>query len=597
MGLSALTRLLQSTASLTWARKHQGLLSAVWVSLFTSVITYVCYSPPFPVPEEAMGLNSRNGFTALFRGSFPASGERVNETALISLVDFPLQLVLEAMGIRDYPNYLVKLCLRSAVAGLILLGLLLLLTKNYIASAISVTTVSSTFYWITSLQYLPKITAIALFAGGLWLMRVNTVSNTKRTLLAIGLAMGTTGVLANLSSAMAALLFLPVGISLLYVVEKKTFSQSLYRAFPVSLVFFLVWSVPFWFAYMKSGSLIGIFNYSDGLNYSDIRSSGILPAILGSGYWAESIVLPPISIFGWVPRIGGVGFSIRLVLLLVAILVGRIIVARSTRIESPQRKLFGWSLALWAIALFSATLNASDWPLNLLVGKHSFAIAFREPWTKLMPIYLVALGILLSLVVSQFGALRDGRQLPNWIRCAPRNLMLMSICVFLISLTQTRNSWKNLTDDRINNQAAWMLYDNELFLSYVTSIRSIETLAKDHSICVEFVSGLSDSLRRDFYVLTLGYSKKQVFIPWSTIIGSGPETKPEIGCQSKNVNKQPRFDRLVLFLPPGLSTESYPEYIPFRECQIEVQDPHLMVYDIACVMNLTTVWPSEIPTG
>ena len=174
--------------------------------------------------------------------------------------------------------------------------------------------------------------------------------------------------------------------------------------------------------------------------------------------------------------------------------------------------------------------------------------------------------------------------------------MLISICVFLISLTQTRNSWRNLTADRSNNQAAWMLYDDELFSTYVTSIRSIETLAKDHSICVEFVSGLSDSLRRDFYVITLGYSKQKVFIPWSTIIGSPPETKPEIGCQSKNVNEQPRFDRLVLFLPPGLSTESYPEYIPFQECQIEVQDPHLMVYDIACVMNLTTVWPSEIPT-
>jgi hypothetical protein len=579
-----------------WANKHLGLISSIWIALFTSVTTYICYSSPFPIPEEHLGINSRNAFTALISGRFPGSREMVNETTLISIVDFPVQLLLESIGIDGHANYLLKLCLRSTVAALILLGLLWSLTKNYFASVISVTTVSSTFFWISSIQYIPKITSITLFAGGLWLMRFNCVSTLKRMLLAIGLAVGTSGVLANLSNTIFALLFLPIGISLLTFVDKSAIRLSVNRALRISLVFLLVWSLPIWLGYLRGGSLTGILNYSDTLDYSLIKSAGIIPSILGSGYWAETISLGQVKVYGWVPNMTDFIFSIRLVLLLSALLLCRIIVSYSNRIESRHHNFVTWSFALWLLSLISVSLDAIDWPLNLLVGKHSFAIAFRDPWMKLMPMYLVALALFMASVLSHNEILKNSRRLPSWILRAPRNLMLLSFCLFLLGLVQTRSSWQKMTTDQVNQPQRWMLYDSDILSEYISSVKSIAALAEDHSVCVDFTPEVGDSLRRDFIAITRIYSKKEVALSWSVLSGKIPASETRTGCLSRSMTDRSNYDRLILFIPPGLTPENYPDYNPFDECRLEAESPHLMVFDFDCVSSKPIVWPSEIAT-
>ena len=583
-------------ACLKWANKHVGLISSIWVALFTSVTTYICYSPPFPIPEEHLGFNSRNAFTALTSGRFPGSREMVNETTLISIVDFPVQLLFESIGIDGHANYLLKLCLRSAVAALMLLGLLWSLTKNYFASVISVTTVSSTFFWITSVQYVPKITSITLFAGGLWLMRFNSISGTKRMLFALGLAIGTSGILANFSNTVFSLLFLPVGIAFLVVVDKTTLRLSLYRALRIFTVFTLVWSLPIWLGYFRGGSLTGILNYSDTLDYSLIKSAGIIPSILGSGYWAETISLGQVKVYGWVPNMNDFIFSIRLVLLLIALLLGRIIVSYSNRLESRHHNFITWSFALWLLSLILVSLDAIDWPLNLLVGKYSFAIAIRDPWMKLMPIYLVALAIFMASVLSHNEIFKNAHRLPSWILRAPRNLVLLSFCLFLLGLTHTRSSWQEMTTDQVNQPQRWMLYDSDTFSEYISSVKSIESLAEDHAVCVDFTPEVGDSLRRDFIALTRIYSKEEVALSWSILSGKIPASEAKTGCLSRRLAERSNYDLLILFIPPGLTPENYPDYNSFDECRLEVASPQLLMFDFDCVSNKPIVWPSEIAT-
>lgn len=577
---------------LAFLKKHQVLLSCLSIVVATSWSTFVCYSAPFPMPEEGLGINSRNAFIALVTGQFPASGARVNEAALISLVDYPIQLVVEFFGIKNHGNYLVKLCLRSAAAGLTVFGLLYSLSRKALSSLLAVLTVASTFFWITSVQYVPKITAITLLAGGMWLMHVSTISAKRRFMLAVVLAFGTLGILANLASAVIALLFFPVGISYLALVEKTSWRTIGFRSASISSVFVLVWTVPFWLGYLRGGSLKGVLAYSDITDYSLIGSTGILPIIVGSGYWAESIMLGPISIFGWVPRIGGVGFALRLILVLAAISVGAIIISLGTRIEKPFHALVSWSLTFWFFSIIITGTNASDWPLSELITNHSIFIAFREPWTKFMPVYLISLGILIAVILSQQQPRISVHRRHQLLCRAPIAFITVALFVFSLNLIQSQKEWANSTINHINKPNEWMLYDDASFTNYISSVRIISQLADASSVCVEFVPDVSDSLRRDMTALGQIYVDQRVVFPWNILSGRESAGQSKISCIHSNEVDDERPAHLVLFAPQGVSLKDYPEFLMFEDCKSIERYQQFVVYEVACLERIPAEWPA-----
>lgn len=563
------------------------------MALFAGLTTFVCYSPPFPLSEEHLGLNSRNAFTAILDGTFPASAEPLNESALIAIVGYPIQLIIEVLGVKDYDNYLLRLALRSSIASLLLFGLLLKLTKQRLSSAISAMTVSSTFYWITSIQYVPKISAVVLFAGGWTLLNAHKISSLKRSMYSVGLTLGTCGILANMGNALVALAFLPIGVSQLIVVNRIMPRNALRRGLEILRVIAPIWTILFSIGYLRGGSLTKILDYAGSNDLNFVSSTGPVASFLGSGYWAETINLgnQKLPIFGWVPRIDDFTFPIRVLILFVVITVGyRFARGNGNGTVVPSR-LPCWGLVFWSLSLIVASTNSSDWPLGQIIDVMPAAIVFREPWTKAMPVYLIALAVFLASVLSSAQYRFAIRNVRIEITTIMKSLVGICLCLFLLTLLQTRSSWQISTREHIGKPTEWMLYDRNTITEYIQSVQHLENIARTGSVCVEFPNGVSDSFRRDFTAFVQIYSRQYVSLPWKLLSGKVAAEATNSSCISSGSARDMAPDYLVLVTPTNLQNKHVRPYEPFESCQQEVIDIQLVIFDVQCIRDSTLSWP------
>lgn len=347
-----------------------------------------------PRPEEMRVLDGRNALLTLLSGENPVTGSGRVPGDLSAVPWGVLQAALAQIGVPSSGIYIAALVAMSIVTCLSLYLLFFWVTRRRWFAVALAAVCSSSFVFITQQPYVSKWASSVLFAVGVPL--AVELMRRPRTLWLwtafVGLSLLTIGSVANLTQWVAGWTFVVVAASYALFVLRRRLTRVGFVAAGVLGVGLAVHGVAGAFVYGSS-----VWGQYGDLAASSGRFVAAAPHVLrllqGRGYWAEELgtefgggVIP---YFPGVEEFGNplvVGVRLALVGLLVACVV------LLWKQPAPISRLGRAALLLagWAFVFFTLSLLGGGFPgYEFLLDALSPLRAWREPWTKFAPLFMI----------------------------------------------------------------------------------------------------------------------------------------------------------------------------------------------------------------
>jgi hypothetical protein len=552
-------------------------LNAFWTSL-------VSYGEPFYFPEESLAVNPRAGWEAIKTGVFPASGYQVNSTALIAIVELPVYIALELFGVNGWDNYTFRLALRASVASVLLFGLLKSLTFSSLGSLVGVLTVQTTFFFMLSLAFTPMISSLTLLTGGFLALKIMNQKLFVGSFFLFAILFWTIGITSNLAYMTVGGLFLPLSLIFFINIERLRLTQ-LYKIYSIALILIiLTWTGPLWRAYVQTNSISELSDYAENQEFSLIESTGWIRVVLGGGHWADAIYLGEVQLYGAVPSTTGLLYFIRTILVLVALVLGFALLWKNTVPYSPKRRLFKFTLIGFLLSFSLTALNPNSAIIKWAYDNFFVLNAYRWPWSKFMPLYLLLLSLLISLILSIVSISKKRGEIKYFLLLL--TLFSVSIGLYFYEVQNAQKSWRSSTKNHINIGTEWMLYTKSNLRNYENNIFKISQMAQNDSICLDFPTAVGNSFRRDITALVENTSKNRVFMIWEAFKGRVPIESLYGGCLESVKKDIMNYDKIIILLPSSWTDWDPNMDIRYKEiidCHYIQPDLNLSIFEGPCV--------------
>jgi hypothetical protein len=552
-------------------------LTALWTSL-------VSYGEPFYFPEESLAVDPRAGWEAIKTGVFPASGYQVNSTALIAIVELPVYIVLELFGFNGWDNYTLRLALRASVASVLLFGLLKSLTFSSLGSLVGVLTIQTTFFFMLSLAFTPMISSLTLLAGGFLALKIMSQKLFVGSFFLFAILFWTIGITSNLAYMAVGGLFLPLSLTFFMNIERLRLTQ-LFKIYSIALfLIILTWAGPLWRAYFQTNSISELSDYAVNQKFSLIESTGWMRVVLGGGHWADAIYLGEVQLYGAIPSTTGLLYLLRTILVLVALVLGFAVLWKNTLPNSPKRRLLKFTLIGFLFSFSLTAFNPNSATIKWAYDNFFVLNAYRWPWSKFMPLYLLFLSLLISLILS-IAAISNKRGVIKYFLVL-LTLFSVSIGLYFFEVQNAQKSWKSSTKNHINIGTEWMLYTKSNLRNYENNILKISQMAQNDAICLDFPTAVSNSFRRDITALVENTSKNRVFMIWEAFKGRVPIESLYGGCLESIKKDNVKYDKIIILFPTHW-TDWHPNidvrYKEIIECFYIQPDLNLSFFEGPCV--------------
>jgi hypothetical protein len=432
-------KLLAQTASLIQRRTPELLLVVMTIS-----ISLVCaLTPGFTLLEEWESLDSTNNITLLLRGIHPVTGQGRNGPMLAY---FPSEFIFYVTHHFFDLSLVNNLHLRYVVFMLAIAfsiyWMLGRFTTNRLQNMLAVGCVISTFTIQNVAFYATKTSSLCLFVIGIGIFKskLNGVPTKKLLVICVGAIFLNYGAVANLGSFLAAWTFPFLGLLIwkhygCRFIEYTKFTGLLIA---IGIVSFLP-GLQFW---VRGNAIQSMESLKDEMVVG-LTPRHVFEVFMGGGSQLQYESWKGINYFPFVISYQS-GFFFLQLLLFVSILVAAFIVGlRLIRVgqckhQKIDTKLGFWILVLSMIIMFAASSDPSSKVHTALYKSVPLLYAWRDPWARFSPIYIVLLFLgLILLLKRQENLPRElfGKQDISWLKSLPDVFSLCAAAFIVISLS------------------------------------------------------------------------------------------------------------------------------------------------------------------
>ncbi len=522
---------------------------------------------PFPLPEELFDLDSRVNFRALIKGNYQYNLEGLNSTIFGSipwaLFDF---IAIDVLSLSMHEAYKLKLIIRFVIIIVLLILIFFKFIQNWILSSIIAVFTVSNFNFLNSIAYSSKFAIYTLFLGGVLAFIIKKPKWAKLSFLLTLIV--SFPIISNLSNLVVVIFSLSL---FLILISNKTKDQ-VRRILTVLCILFLVYIPIVITFYFNKSTLTHYLNYSK-VAQIDIKSSPIQLNIIGSGYWAEFQKNQKLSIFSWAPEHDSfIGIrqvsTIVIILLLILIVVqfrNRNVTDKTSYSFIPPTQLYMLVFATFTFLLLSS-INIDSRFFNMIMAEAPVLQAFREPWVRFEPIYVMYLSLTICVILSY---LREKKFSFNFVQTFVVLGMVLNSCLFMYSSVESSRIWKVIAPKYAFDPSLWMLYSvknyNDLNRDYEYINKKLEESNKTgYRLCLEINYG-SRSFQRDMLALGRLHFDYPILAHWHSFGLSEGSNKE---WQSWNCFSRSYYDvALETIFVPDLTAFSYSKEIPNRDIE------------------------------
>jgi hypothetical protein len=474
---------------------------------------------PFPIHEEFYDLDSRHSFKALLSGSFMHNLEQSNATVFSSIPWVVLDYMnIDLIGLDVIQSHKIKILVRVIIIFTLLIILMSKFTSNYFIALLLSGFAIFNFNYFNSMLFSSKYSIYTLFVGGLLSILLIEYNKKLSYLLYVSILILSFPIISNLSNLAAALSFIFIHALICAFTNKARVKQVTPFILMTVILYF-----PFIYLNYFTTSRFQYFIDVGRNQKVEIVGSSFLNSIVGSGYWAEFFAFQDLNIFFWTPS-NDILFQARqfLILLLFMFLIGVTLSQMNERRNSELNGLYKKIVIFLFFSLFFISLSIIDINNEFyrnLIKLIPILSAFREPWVRFIPIFLITATIFIALsleyIVIRFGKQTKARSI---LISLPITLIIINIIVFNISSQSSIQYWKKTSDKYVFDPSIWTLYYKSDFVRLQNDFEIINKISEkesksDRKVCLEVNLG-SGSFRRDLIALGRLEFKGPVLANW-----------------------------------------------------------------------------------
>ena len=432
-------KLLAQSASFIQRRAPEMLLVVVTIS-----ISLVCaLTPGFALLEEWESLDTTNNITLLLQGVHPVTGQGRNGPMLAYFPsEFLFYVTHHYFDLSLVNNLHLRYVAFMLAIALSMYWMLGRFTMNRVHKVLAVGCVISTFTIQNVAFYATKTSSLCLFVIGIGIIKskLNGVPTRKLLVIFVGAIFLNYGVVANLGSFLAAWTFLFFGLLIWKHYGRRLINYAKFAGLliVVGFVSFLP-GLQFW---VRGNAVQSMKSLRDQMVVG-LTPRHTFEVFMGGGAQLQYESWKGINYFPFVISYKS-GFFLMQLLLFVAILVSAIIVGlRRFRVEhckheKIETKLGFWILVVSMIIMFAASSDPSSRVHTALYKSVPLLYAWRDPWARFSPIYIVLLFLGLVLLIKRQEKSPEGivaKQDIGWLKSFPDTFSLCAATFIVVSLS------------------------------------------------------------------------------------------------------------------------------------------------------------------
>ena len=432
-------KLLAQSASFIQRRSPELLLVVVTIS-----ISLVCaLTPGFALLEEWESLDSTNNITLLLRGIHPVTGQGRNGPMLAY---FPSEFLFYVTHHYFDLSLVKNLHLRYVVFMLVfafsMYWMLGRFTTNRGQNVLAVGCVISTFTIQNAAFFATKTSSLCLFVIGIGIIKskLNGVPSRKLLVIFVGAVFLNYGAVANLGSFLAAWTFPFFGLLIWKHYGHRLIDYAKFAGLLIVIGFvsFLP-GLQFW---VRGNAVQSMKSLKDEMVVG-LTPRHVFEVFMGGGTQLQYESWKGINYFPFVISYKS-GFFFLQLLLFVSILVSATIVGiRQWKVghckhEKIETKLGFWIFMVSIMIMFAASSDPSSKVHTALYKSVPLLYAWRDPWARFSPIYIVLLFLGLVLLINRQEKSPKGlvaKHDTGWLKSFPGTFSLCAATFIVVSLS------------------------------------------------------------------------------------------------------------------------------------------------------------------
>jgi hypothetical protein len=410
----------------------------------TISISMVCaLTPGFALIEEWESLDSTNNITLLLRGIHPVTGQGRNGPMLAY---FPSEFMFYITRNYFHLSLVNNLYLRYVVFMLSIafsmywtLGRF---TTSRVHNVLAVGCVISTFTIQNVALYATKTSSLCLFVIGIGIIKskLNGLPTRKLLVIFVGAIFLNYAAVANLGSFLAAWTFPFLGLLIWKLYGRRLIDYAKFTGLLIAIGFvgFLP-GLQFW---VRGNAIQGMKSLKDEMVVG-LTPRHVYEVFMGGGAQLQYESWKGIDYFPFVISYKS-GFFFLQFLLFVSILVAAMIVGlRQFRVahckhEKIETKLGFWLFGVSMVIMFVASSDPSSKMHTALYQNVPLLYAWRDPWARFSPIYIVLLFLgLVLLLKRQENSPKELSEKQDicWLKSFPDAFSLCTVAFIVISFS------------------------------------------------------------------------------------------------------------------------------------------------------------------